>query len=181
MRGWWTIVATTLVACEKHVPTPQPAPTTTVAAAESSAPVAPSQSVAEPPPPLTSPIRVTHVQPLRLEVFEKGRYVRVPYHLTVLAAGPPKASLAGRARCHSGDETLVDDDMRFDELERLAPGESMGLYADFFAYPEIDPAPRRCSIVFTYQPNGRWEREPNALVAAFCVDTEKVVEGECKE
>jgi hypothetical protein len=112
---------------------------------------------------------------------DKHSYVRVPYHLEVLADGPPKAAVAGRARCRVGDETMVDDGVRFDELARLAPGESMALYADFFSYPPIDLAPRKCTVVFNYQPLGRYAREPHVQVAAFCVDTEKVVDGECKE
>jgi hypothetical protein len=127
-------------------------------------------------------VKISHLGPMEIETrADKHVYARVSYHLEVLAKGPPKAAVAARARCRIGDEEMVDDSQRFDELDRLAPGESMALYADFFSYPPVDQAPRRCSIVFSYQPVGRYTRDPHAPVAAFCVDTEKVVDGECKE
>src|SRR5262249_7480353 len=127
-------------------------------------------------------VKVSHVAPIEVGTHTtKKEYARVAYHLEVLAVGPPKAAVFGRARCRMGDENMVDDGYRFDELERLAPGESMALYADFFSYPGVDRAPHECTVVFSYHPNGRYARDPQAPIAAFCVDTEKVTDGECKE
>jgi len=127
-------------------------------------------------------VKISHVAPIEVGTHTtKKEYARVAYHLEVLAVGPPKAAVFGRARCRMGDENMVDDGYRFDELERLAPGESMALYADFFSYPGVDHAPHQCTVVFSYHPSGRYARDQQAPIAAFCVDTEKVSDGECKE